>query len=98
MVPAMAIAAPAVAAAAAAAAAALTLAAFALRRRTHCPEVHGATTEWNSAVLAACPSLTAPYSLPALLSNPHFETILAAVLRCVRCGVVWCGVVRHDVV
>ncbi|KAL4855756.1 Embryogenesis-associated protein B8 [Chlorella vulgaris] len=80
MVPAMAIAAPA-AIATAAAAAALTLAAFALRRRTHCPEVHGATTEWNSAVMAACPSLTAPYSLPALLSNPHLETILAAVLR-----------------
>ena len=35
------------------------------------PVVTGQGTPWNSAVLSLCPSLTAPYRLPALLNNGH---------------------------
>ena len=35
------------------------------------PEVQGQSTPWNSAVLSLCPSLTAPYRLPAFLNNGH---------------------------
>jgi len=36
-----------------------------LRPRQHTPQIMAASTKLNSAVLALCPSLTAPYSLPA---------------------------------
>ena len=68
-------------AAAVAAAAAAAAAAVAMRSRLLTPQVSAAPTPWNQALLSLCPSLAAPYSLPALLSNGHVETIYAAFFR-----------------
>ena len=65
-----------------AAAVAATAAAVAmLRSRKLTPQVSAVPTPWNQALLSLCPSLSAPYSLPALLSNGHVETIYAAFFR-----------------
>ena len=53
-----------------AAAAAAAVAAMCIRKELK-PSVQGQSTPWNSAILGLCPSLTAPYRLPALLSNGH---------------------------
>lgn len=45
------------------------------------PHMPAQSTPWNSAILSLCPSLTAPYRLPALLNNGHVETIFAAWFR-----------------
>jgi len=62
---------------------ALAGAAFmALRRRTGLePAVTMTPTESNKAILAECPSLTQPYKVAPWLTNPHVETIFAALLR-----------------
>lgn len=51
------------------------------RSRELRPSVQGQITRWNSAILSLCPSLTAPYRLPAFLNNGHVETIFAAWFR-----------------
>lgn len=53
-----------------AAAAAAAVAAMCFRKELK-PSVQGQSTPWNSAILSLCPSLTAPYRLPALLNNGH---------------------------
>ena len=64
------------------AAAVAATAAMIFRSRQHAPKVHGQQdTAWNAAVLSLCPTLTAPYSLPAWLGNGHVETIFAAWFR-----------------
>lgn len=62
---------------------ALAGAAFmALRRRTGLePAVTMTPTESNKAILAECPSLTQPYKVAPWLTNPHVETIFAALFR-----------------
>lgn len=55
----------------AAAGVAAVAAAAMLRSKELRPQVKGQSTSWNSAVLSLCPSLTAPYRLPALLNNGH---------------------------
>lgn len=64
--------------AAAATGAALTAA---LMRKSHAPRIVAQPTPWNQALLALCPSLTAPYTLPTILNNGHVETIFAALFR-----------------
>jgi hypothetical protein len=47
------------------------------------PTAEGQSTPWNSAILSLCPSLTAPYRMPAWMPRGgHTETILAAWFRC----------------
>eukprot|EP00238_Polyblepharides_amylifera_P001392 CAMPEP_0196571718 /NCGR_PEP_ID=MMETSP1081-20130531/1844_1 /TAXON_ID=36882 /ORGANISM="Pyramimonas amylifera, Strain CCMP720" /LENGTH=434 /DNA_ID=CAMNT_0041888759 /DNA_START=318 /DNA_END=1622 /DNA_ORIENTATION=- len=51
------------------------------RRKQGDPEVVMAETEFNRSVLSKCPSLTRTYSPAAGVTNPHFETIFAALFR-----------------
>ena len=63
-----------------AAAAAAAVAAMCIRKELK-PSVQGQSTPWNSAILSLCPSLTAPYRLPALLNNGHVVSP-AGLLAC----------------
>lgn len=63
-----------------AAAAAAAVAAMCIRKELK-PSVQGQSTPWNSAILSLCPSLTAPYRLPALLDNGHVVSP-AGLLAC----------------
>lgn len=57
------------------------LAALATARTARLPALSAASTPFNAAVLSRCPSLHAPAVTPAVLSNGHVETILAALIR-----------------
>lgn len=56
-------------------------AATTMLKRTFNPHVVAQPTPWNTTLLELCPTLAAPYSIPALLNNGHIETIFAAWFR-----------------